>query len=257
MIKAAFFDIDGTLYSHTKQETCESTMKALHSLKEKGIKIFLATGRHFRKIEKFSISQIPFDGYVTLNGQICTDSNKNLLFGNPIKGPDAQYLVDVFEKKERPLMIIEQDRMYINFIDEAVKKAQEAISTGLPQIDEYHGAKIYQFIGYVTRAEEEELAKMIPNCKLTRWYEGGVDIISKFGGKVTGIRKMLEAYGLTREEIIAFGDGENDMEMLEFAGIGVAMGNAKDVVKEKADYVTAHIDEDGIAKALKHFGLIE
>lgn len=257
MIKAAFFDVDGTLYSHTKQETCESTMKALQLLKEKGIKIFLATGRHLKQLEKFPVSAVAFDGYVTLNGQICTDSDKNLIFGSPIRGADAQYLLDIFENKKRPLMIVEQDRMYINFIDEQVKKVQAVVSTGLPQIDEYRGAEIYQFIGYVTKAEEEEFAKMIPNCKIARWFEYGIDIISKFGGKVTGIRKMLEAYGLTREEIIAFGDGENDIEMLKFAGIGVAMGNAGDIVKERADYVTAHIDDDGVAKALKHFGLIE
>ena len=58
------------------------------------------------------------------------------------------------------------------------------------------------------------------------------------------------------EEIIAFGDGENDIGMLQLAGIGVAMGNAEEVVKQNADYITADIDDDGIEKALRHFGLI-
>ena len=63
-------------------------------------------------------------------------------------------------------------------------------------------------------------------------------------------------YGLTKEEIIAFGDGENDLEMLAFAGVGVAMGNADEEVKEVADYVTTEIDDDGIWNACKHFKLI-
>ena len=74
---------------------------------------------------------------------------------------------------------------------------------------------------------------------------------------MSGIQKVLEHYGIRREEIIAFGDGENDMDMLQFAGIGVAMGNAGPEVKEAADYVTEHIDEDGLEKALRHYGLLE
>ena len=69
--------------------------------------------------------------------------------------------------------------------------------------------------------------------------------------------QYLDENGLKREEIMAFGDGENDIDMLKFAGIGVAMGNASDEVKAAADYVTDSVDADGIAKALKHFGLID
>ena len=93
-------------------------------------------------------------------------------------------------------------------------------------------------------------------CKITRWCPFGIDIISKTGGKVTGIKKMLEHYGITEQEIIAFGDAENDLDMIEFAGIGVAMGNAKDEVKAVADYVTTDVDENGIWNACKYFGLI-
>ena len=66
----------------------------------------------------------------------------------------------------------------------------------------------------------------------------------------------MEKYGISLEETMAFGDGENDMDMLKFVQVGVAMGNADEAVKTSADYVTAHIDEDGVAKALHHFGLI-
>ena len=70
------------------------------------------------------------------------------------------------------------------------------------------------------------------------------------------IRKFLEQKGWTRSQIMAFGDGENDIEMLRYAGIGVCMGNGLDIVKQSADYVTDSVDEDGIAKALRHFEVI-
>ena len=198
MIKAAFFDIDGTLFSHTMHKIPDSARKAVHLLRENGVKVFLATGRGIRTLKKVSWGDLVFDGYITLNGQICLDARENVLFEAPI----------------------------------------------------------YQMIGYMTRKETENLAPKIQNCKITRWYEDGIDIISKDGGKDHGIRKILEVHGFTREESIAFGDSDNDLEMLEFAGIGVAMGNAAESVKEVADYVTSHIDEDGIWNACKHFELI-
>lgn len=256
MIKAAFFDVDGTLFSHSMKKFPESTKEALRLLRKKGIQIFLSTGRSYIEAGKLPWEDIVFDGYVTLNGQVCTDENGKILFGNPIVGEDKEYLLSVFRNHEKPLLLVESDRLYINFINDVVERAQKMVSIPNPEIGEPTGADIYQFIAYFTRAEEEEFMKRIPNCKATRWYEAGVDIIPKDSGKIVGIQKMLEIYGLSREEIIAFGDGDNDAEMLEFAGIGVAMGNAVEITKQKADYVTDHIDEDGLWNALKHFEIL-
>lgn len=256
MIKAAFFDVDGTIYSHKSKCVPESTLKVLGDLREKGIKTFLATGRHFSEIDKLPVGKIPFDGYVMLTGQLCTDGQRNVIFGNAIEGEDARYLLDEFQKKEMPVMLVEKERLYINLINDVVLKGQQAISSDIPKALEYEGKTIYQIICYGGKELEEELAAKVPNCKLTRWSPFGVDVISKTGGKVTGIEKMLEVHQIQKDEVIAFGDGENDIEMLAFAGIGVAMGNAEEEVKAVADYVTADIDEDGILKALQHFGII-
>ena len=82
-------------------------------------------------------------------------------------------------------------------------------------------------------------------------------MIPKQGGKTAGIESILKHYGIKKEEIMAFGDAENDIEMLQYAQIGVAMGNADDEVKEAADYVTDMVDSDGIYKALKHFRILK
>ena len=149
-----------------------------------------------------------------------------------------------------------KERIYINYIDDSVIRAQKSVNIPLLPIKEYQGAPIYQFIGYMNWEETGKIAPKIPNCKITRWYDEGIDIISKDGGKANGIQKVLEFYGMTKEEIIAFGDSDNDMDMLEFAGIGVAMGNAEESVKAVADYVTTDIDEDGIWNACRHLELI-
>ena len=100
------------------------------------------------------------------------------------------------------------------------------------------------------------LDEILDECSITSWNPTGIDIVARGSGKAAGIAQFIEEQGLDRSEIMAFGDGENDIEMLKYAGIGVAMGNAGDAVKAAADYVTDSVDENGIENALKHFGLV-
>ena len=96
----------------------------------------------------------------------------------------------------------------------------------------------------------------LPNCKLSWWNEYAVDIISKNGGKLAGIKKYLELQNQTLDDAMAFGDGENDLEMLKAVKVGVAMGNGEEHVKQIADYVTTDINKDGIYNAIIHYKLI-
>ena len=95
--------------------------------------------------------------------------------------------------------------------------------------------------------------KQLSDCKMSRWNQYAVDIIPKSGGKIAGIRYILSRLGIGLDETAAFGDGENDIDMLRCAGVGIAMGNASEIVKQQADYITDSVDQDGLANALKHF----
>lgn len=257
MIKAAFFDVDGTLLSHKSKSVPQSARKALDKLKAAGIRCIVATGRQIQEMDKLPVKDMTFDGYITLNGQLILDGEKRVLHGTPIRGETKEYLLKLFAEHSIPILMVQQDRVFLNFVDARVRLVQEAISSAIPPLGVYEGGEIYQVCAYLADGDEWVLEPIAGECVMTRWNIGGVDIIAKGGGKLVGIRRYLEENGLKPEEIIAFGDGENDMEMLQFAGIGVAMGNADEEVKAVADYVTADIDEDGIEKALRHFGLIE
>lgn len=257
MIKAAFFDVDGTLLSHKTKEVPQSARRALEKLKAAGVKCIVATGRHLGEMEKLPVGDITFDGYITLNGQLCLDGSKQMLCGTPIEGQMKENLVNLFEENRLPILLIEEKQLYLNFVNDQVHRVQALISSDIPELGSYTGNPIYQAAVYSTAEEVHILVENLPDCEITRWSSGGVDVIAKGGGKVAGIRRYLEENGISVEETIAFGDGQNDEEMLRFAGIGVAMGNAGESVKRCADYVTADIDADGIELALKHFGLIE
>ena len=256
MIKVVFFDVDGTLLSHSQGVVPESARRALERLRTAGVKVVVATGRFLKELEKLPVHELEFDGYLTLNGVLCLDEGKEIFYENAIEGLNRESVVAMFEQKDFPVLLIEEERMYMNHVTDKVREAQKEISSDIPRIGEWTGGTIYQAVVYATEEEEQALKERLPGCKITRWNKNGVDVVAKTGGKVAGIRKYLERYGIKPEETMVFGDGENDMEMLKFAHIGVAMGNASEAVKKCADYVTAHIDEDGVEKALKYFGLI-
>ena len=256
MIKAAFFDIDGTLLSHDTRSVPESARAAMHRLREQGILCVAATGRQICEMGKLPSADLPFDGYVTLNGQMVLDGNENILYAIPITGPAKEYLVKGFMEKRFPASFVEQDRMYVNYVDDLVRAVHDRICTAVPEELPWTGADIYQVCVYMLDKDKYLLDPIADECVMSRWHFGGYDVVAKGGGKVNGIEQYLALQGIGREEIIAFGDGENDVDMLRFAGIGVAMGNGVAEAKAAADYVTTDIDDDGIANALKHFGLI-
>ena len=123
-------------------------------------------------------------------------------------------------------------------------------------MDEIKDEDVYQIVAFVDPILEEDLLSEMHGCRSTRWHERGIDIIPQNGSKKMGMEKVMEYFQLEREQIMAFGDGKNDIEMLSFAGVGVAMGNASDLVKGYADEVCEDAKDGGIYQTLKRRGLI-
>lgn len=256
MIKVIFFDIDGTLVSHKTKSIPDSARAALKLLRNKGIKCVMCTGRHILEIDELPAHDLEFDAYITLVGQLTLDGEKRVLARHPFTPDELERMVALFNEKRCPMQLVEEDGMYINFINDRVRQVQEEISTSLPPLGEYSGKDVYQVVCYADPAEAEALSPVTQGCYVTRWNAQAIDILPGGGGKIVGMKDYLKVIGADVSETMAFGDGENDMDMLRFAGIGVAMGNAVEAAKACADYVTDHIDRDGVEKALIHFGLI-
>ncbi|MCU6747881.1 Cof-type HAD-IIB family hydrolase [Faecalicatena acetigenes] len=255
-IKAVFFDVDGTLISHKDGGVPESTKEALRLLKKRGIKVVVATGRHTIELEALPVRDLEFDGYVVLNGQLCLDGEGNTIYDEPICKEGADTILEIFKRREIPVSMVEKDRIYVNFVNDLLRRRQKEILSPVPEVAEYHGGKIYQCCMYVEEPQMREIEKKLRFCRATQWNDAAYDIIAEEAGKRKGIEAFLKHYSISPKEIMAFGDGENDIDMLLYAQIGVAMGNANDKVKEAADYVTDRVDKEGIKKALEEYGVI-
>ena len=257
MIKAVFFDVDGTLVSHKSKSVPKSAKEAIERLREKGVKVLLSTGRHIHQLKDMPTNGIEFDGYVILNGQIGLDKNKKLIFSNPFGKEDVEGLLGIFDKKEYPFVLVNADGHYMNFVNESVETAMEGVSTPVPPIREYQGEDLYQATVFILPKEDEEFSKKLPKgCKMARWGNHGADIIAAEGGKAFGMKFFGDVLGILPEEMMAFGDAQNDMDMIAYAGLGIAMGNGEECLKEIADYITTDVDDDGVWNALQKFGML-
>ena len=257
MIKAVFFDVDGTLVSHKSKSVPESAKEALESLRSKGIKVFLSTGRHIHELKNMPTNGIEFDGYVLLNGQIGLDEKQNMIFSHPFEKEDVKGLVDIFHKKEYPFVLVNKDGHYMNYINEFVEVAMAGVSTPIPPVRAYQSEALYQATVFIPPTEDEVFTSKLPKgCKMARWGSHGADIIAAEGGKAVGMEFFGKLLGILPEEMMAFGDAQNDMDMIQYAGIGVAMGNAEECLKEIADYTTTDVDDNGVWNALQKFGIL-
>ena len=152
--------------------------------------------------------------------------------------------------------------MYFNHSNDQMRRTWASLGKTAPDVffDDPHVRtaehETFQMSPYISRDQEAELLSLLPNTRGVRWHPDFVDLIPADGGKDRGIQRFLDHYGWSKEQTISFGDGGNDVDMLRFTGIGVAMGNATEEPKDVADYVTDDVDHDGIWNALKHFDII-
>lgn len=257
MIKALFLDIDGTMVSFDTHRVPDNTKKALRDAREKGVKLFVATGRHSSDIN--NLDDLEFDGYITLNGAYCRVGNE-VVYKQHIPHEDIAAFVKYEEEiKPIPSFFVEADRVSANMEDEQITRMMELVHfTPRPIIPsrEFLSKEIFQLTAFFPIEREDEIMKYLPGCAATRWYPTFTDIVARNVEKSVGLEKIGAYFGFHEEEMLAIGDGGNDISMLKYASVGVAMGNANEEVKQAANYVTTSVDDDGVGNALRYFGII-
>lgn len=257
-----FFDIDGTLWDEN-MVVPESTKIAIKQLQEKGHKAFICTGRAMANVNDPQFDEIGFDGFIAACGNHVEMDGK-ILHESVLSYDVVKEIYDISRVCQMPIIYegpkfqwLDRDGFdgdaYIDYIVENLRDAAVFL-------DECDLRDIYvnKFSALAhENTDYNEVKRKLEDKFVFLDHGGGViEAVPVGTSKATGIEWLCNYLGIEKEETYAIGDSVNDLEMLQFVGHSIAMGNATDVAKEAAEYITTDIHEDGILKALKYYGLI-
>lgn len=271
-IKMIGLDMDGTLLT-TEKKLTEYTMGILQKALDRGIEIVLSTGRAITGIPKELLEMPGMKYAVTINGARIIDLQENkVIYENTLSMEKALQLLDIIGR---------YDAIQEAFIDSVCYSDKEKLSHANdyflhPSIAEYvlksrtpvedvkatvleKNSSVDKVNGQFRTLEDKrnayELLTKVPGVIVVSSLGSNWEINAEGTDKGSAMLKLGELLGIRKEEIMACGDGMNDIAMLKVVGLGVAMANADPEVREAADYITASNDEDGVAKAIEKFAL--
>ena len=255
--KLAFFDIDGTPIGLDAHCPTPKALETLRRLQAGGTKICIATGRAPVTLPHFD--GVDFDAFLTFNGSLCYTREGDEIFSNPIPEKDLHLLLKNASAMGKPLCFATKERLAANGSDNDLVAYFSFANLVVPPAEDLEplcAGQVYQIM-MSSRAEDyPAVLKDVTGAKITAWWDRAVDIIPAAGGKGVGIERILAYYGFTPEDAIAFGDGNNDLEMIRTVGTGVAMGNASAALKAAAAAVCGTVEEDGLFHYCADNGLI-
>ena len=253
--RVIFFDIDGTLVSFKTHQIPQSTLDAVHRVRQQGVKVWIATGRPLPYIN--NLGALEYDGIMSVNGAHCQTREGHVIYSNPIDKADVQRMIAEQEQSGRVVTYACNDRAIVVAPKGIPAEAQEVFdllnlgNQKLSKPEDVIDANVMQVIAFFGTAERQRImGEVLQNCNETRWHPAFADCVARGTDKATGIGHVLRYYGFGLSDAMAFGDGGNDISMLQHVGTGIAMGNASDEVKAAADIVTTSVDDDGIAEIL-------
>lgn len=274
-----FFDIDGTLLTDNRTVSA-STIQAINQLKEAGYLVGLATGRgpSFSLLYMVSLN---LDLAVCYNGQYIV-GRQGVITEHPLPVESLKALIDYAQKKNRDLSfgtasdVVGSNLLHVGvapwvygMVNRIPNWMVHVLMTGFNQgyrrlrpktrasmLDKIK-KPVYQVIMLASKKETDRLSPSFPQLAFTRSSPFAADVVCQGMSKLKGIELVAQKFGFSLEQVMAFGDSDNDLEMLAGVGHGIAMGNAKPQVKAVATYVTASNNQSGIAKALMAFKLIK
>lgn len=263
MIKALFFDIDGTLVSFQTHEIPASAIEGIRLAKAKGIKIFISTGRPKSIINNLHALEDAglIDGYITMNGAYCFTGD-TVISKSPIPDTDVRHMARLCEEHRFPCIFVSEHQLHVchpdKMVEEIFHQHLNVATEAMPyaQTSEVVRWDIFQMTPFLTVEEEQQYSSLFPHCESNRWYPAFTDLTKAGTTKQKGVDDICRYFHIEIEECMSFGDGGNDVSMLRHTGIGVAMGNATEPTKQAANYITSSVDDNGIWNALKHFEII-
>ncbi|KLV28061.1 Cof-like hydrolase [Niallia circulans] len=258
--KVLFLDIDGTIL--TPEDTIQdSTKKAVQLMKEKGLEVFLATGRPLHEISHIG-ETLAIESFIGYNGAYAIHNGKDV-FRQPMSPDLVTKYLDIANEKGNELILYTNTHNLLSHPEEKMTK-QFSEKFHLKQNRAFTLDEKANILGITIinlREEDISLYEDFPDIHLSQvnidGFRHSYDVISDKVNKGFAVSLILKRLGIDKEASIAFGDGLNDKEMLQVVGEGFAMGNAHELLFSYAKHTTTSVTDSGIYNGLKWLGLIE
>ena len=257
-IKIVFFDIDDTLRNSKTGFIPTSIPTVFQQLRDKGILTGIATGRGIFGVVP-EIKALKPDFFVTLNGAYIEDKKGNVIYSNKIAKDKVEEYITWTKEVGIDYGLVGSQAAKLSRRTEMISQAIDPIYPDLEvDPDFYQKEDIYQMWTFEEQGDDLVLPDTLASTlRMVRWHEHSSDVVPISGSKAAGVAKVVDQLGLKPENVMVFGDGLNDLELFDYAGISIAMGVSHEKIKEKADYITKTLEEDGIFDALEGFGMVE
>ncbi|MFO3717976.1 Cof-type HAD-IIB family hydrolase [Anaerococcus sp. ENR1011] len=262
-IKLVAIDLDGTLLG-SDEKIVEKNIDAIKKIKEKGIEVVIATGRCFNGFwwVRQELGLEGFDDYSICNtgAFVRCNATSKAIIENPLEKEDYEKITSYLGDYDLQVGIFTKDVLYNNeeVVNDGFKKDQEVMK--LPRLKFKDFDEIEEKVARINfMGNQDELDKFYEENKealekdyMTMRNETySLEVLKKSSGKANSLKKLCEYLDIDLANVAYFGDGANDIEAIKLAGLGIAMGNAKEETKEAADYVTSTNDEAGLAEFLE------
>lgn len=256
--QVVFFDVDGTLLN-TRKQLSRTTVQAVSQLRQRGVIAAVASARTPFNIRVW-LEELGVDTYMVYNGGLVVHEGE-ILHQATIDPVTVQSLIERVLRNRHAVM--PEGGQHFSLLGEEPERIIETYAKAWTHdlrvpFEQLH-EPVSQMDLFCADEEIEAYKQAYPTLTFYPWMSRphAFNVIPKGVSKAYGIELILRRLGVVREDAVAFGDGPNDLEMLTYVGMGVAMGNAVEELKARANYVTRHVDDDGIAYGLRHLGLAD
>ncbi len=239
-IRLIALDMDGTLLGNDHQVS-ETNKEAIIKAREKGIEVIISTGRHYQTSSLIA-KELDIHYLITVNGSEIWTMTGDLIARQTIDAQIIEKLIKLKEEHQTWAWLSSIDNIWRGEGPEDVLTHQW-LKFGFDTEDPETKKKIMEVI---ESWEEVELSNSSPT---------NIEVNAVGVNKAAAIEVVCERLGITMSQVMAMGDSLNDIKMIEQAGLGIAMGNAQETVKEVADWQTTSNDQDGVAHAIKEWVL--
>lgn len=258
-------DVDGTLVN-TKKQITERTLQAVIECQENGVRVAIASGRCTEGIrhQAKAIKLDEFGGYVISfnGGKITNFQTGEVVFETTLPPGMLHELYDYSLQEKTGFLTYNKGKIYAHSeTDPYIVMDAEGCDIPIVVPEDFH--RTVKFLGNkfiltgepqrMARLEKKAAADFSGRLSVYRSEEFYLEMMPLGVDKAYGLSKLLLNLGYSRNQMVCCGDGFNDLSMIEYAGLGVAMANAPDVLREKADYVAPCCDEDGLVDVINRF----